>query len=82
MSDKVFKLSCETLLQAVRIALNVTGDYTEMRIAGDFGQDEGKGEFGMGNDSFSIVAHANGTATLSLDEDEVCVYMEKETGHG
>lgn len=82
MSDKVFKLSCGSLLQAVRIGLNVTGDNTEMRIAGDFGQGEGKGEFGMGNDSFSIVVHANGTATLYLDEDVAYAYLEKETGHG
>ena len=82
MSDTVFKLPCKSLLQAVRIGLNVTGDYTEMQIVGDFGQDEGKGEFGMGNDGFSIVAHANGTATLFLEEDDVYVYLEKETGHG
>lgn len=82
MSDKVFKLPCKSLLQAVGIGLNVTGDYTEMRIAGDFGQDEGKGEFGMGNDSFSMVVHADGTATLFLDEDVAYAYLEHETRHG
>lgn len=82
MHDKSFKLPCKSLLQAVNIALNVTGDYTEVRIAGDFGQDEGKDEFGMGNDSFSIVAHASGTATLFLNRDVLYAYLERETQHG
>jgi len=82
MIDKAFKLPCKSLLQAVRIGLNITGDYTEMQIDGDFGQDEGKGEFGMGNGSFSIVAHANGTATLLVDESAAYEYLEKGTGHG
>lgn len=82
MSDTVFKLPCKSLLQAVNIGLNVTGDYTKMRIAGDFGQDEGKGEFGMGNDSFSIVVSADGNATLFLNADVAYAYLEKETRHG
>lgn len=82
MYDKSFKLPCKSLLQAVRIGRNVTGGYPEMRIDGDFGQDEGKGEFGMGNVHFSIVAHASGTATLFLNEDDVYAYLEGETSHG
>lgn len=82
MIDKAFKLPCKSLLQAVRIGLNITGDYTEMQITGDFGQDEALDDFGMGNGSFSIVSHAGGTATLLVDESAMYAYLERKIGHG
>lgn len=54
-----------TVLEAIERGVAETGDSSPLSFDGDFGHDEGKGQFGMGNDSFSIVVWPNGTARLS-----------------
>lgn len=82
MDDNVLVMSCDSLLEALRIGIKIAGGSTEMRVGGDFGQDEGAGDLGIGNDSFSVVAHANGRATLCVDPDAVWEYFRREAQHG
>lgn len=59
-------IECATLLDAVRRGIELTGNY-EVSFSGDFGQDEGAEEVGMGNDDYSIVVRPNGTALLTIE---------------
>ena len=65
MSEEWVHIPCHTLLEAVTRAADTTGNST-VSFAGDFGQDEGRGECGMGNDDWAIVVWPNGTAILSV----------------
>lgn len=75
-------MRCDSLLEALRIGIMIAGGSMEMRVGGDFGQDGTVGDLGMGNDSFSIVAHANGSASLCVDPDAVWEYFRREAKHG
>lgn len=68
-------IPCHTLLEAVHRGIETTGKW-EVSFSGDFGQDEGGGEVGMGNDDYSIVVWPNGTAILTVRESDNRKYLE------
>jgi hypothetical protein len=65
MSEEWVHISCHTVLEAVHRAIETTFNYN-ISVGGDFGQDEGRGECGMGNDDWAVVVWPNGTAILSV----------------
>jgi hypothetical protein len=46
----------------------IPGALAPLRVDGDFGQDEGRGEVGLGNDDVSFVIRADGYVAVTLDE--------------
>lgn len=68
-------IACHTMLEAVNRAIETTGNF-HVSFLGDFGQDEGVGEVGMGNDDYAIVVWPNGTAILTVEEEANRRYLE------
>jgi hypothetical protein len=68
-------IPCHTLFEAVSRAIETTGCY-EVSFSGDFGQDEGQKEIGMGNDKYAIVVWPNGTAILTISETDNVRYLK------
>jgi hypothetical protein len=69
------QIACHTLLEAVHRGIETTGNW-EVSFSGDFGQDEGSGEVGMGNDDYCIVVWPNGTAILTVRESDNLKYLK------
>lgn len=63
--DDVVLMSFPTPQAAAWAATEATNT-NDVHFDGDFGQDEGEGEWGFGNDVWSVVAHADGSATLAI----------------
>lgn len=68
-------IPCHTLCDAVKRAIETTGNWS-VSFSGDFGQDEGANETGMGNDDFAIIVWPNGTAILTVREKDNERYLK------
>lgn len=69
----IIRTTFANTLRAVEWARSFTLDPSPLRTDGDFGQDEGQGECGLGANRFSIIVRPDGSATASCD---VSVYAE------
>lgn len=65
--NRMFLRDFATAAEALQYARTLTN--APLRFDGDFGQDEGAGEFGLGNDDLAIVFRADGSALVVISAD-------------
>lgn len=63
---KTFTYQFPRLIEALLFISRYIGHYP-LSYSGDYGQDESKGQSGIGCDAFGLVIEANGRATLVID---------------
>lgn len=76
-SEWVF-IPCHTALEAVTRGVDTTGNRFLEYGGGDYGQDEGEKELGLGNEDFTVNIWPNGTAILAVRRADNDRYLERK----